>query len=261
MTADGDTGGTGKGKVPGREPLRPQLPRRFYKDVSIEPAGEGHRILLDGRPVRTPKKAELAVSQAALGEAMAEEWRAQGEFIDPETMPLTKMVNTALDAVAGQEAAVAADIAAFAGSDLTCYRAEHPTELVALQARAWAPVLAWAQEALEANFVLTEGVMPIEQPPEAVKAVADAVTRYDALSLAGLHVMTTLTGSALIALAHAQGRLSAEEAWAAAHADEDFQISQWGEDLEARERRARRWAEFQAASRLFGFVNDSGENR
>jgi chaperone required for assembly of F1-ATPase len=263
VTSGSEIGGNGNsdGKVPGREPLQRQLPRRFYSDVSVEESGGGHRILLDGRPVRTPQKAELSVPQAALAEALAEEWREQGEFIDPETMPLTKMVNTALDAVTGREAAVAADIAAFAGSDLTCYRAEHPTELVAMQAKAWGPVLSWAQERLGAEFVLTEGVIPVNQPPEAAQAVADAIAQYDALSLAGLHVMTTLTGSALIALAHAQGRLTAEEAWDAAHVDEDFQISQWGEDQEAMERRARRWAEFQAASRLVGFVNDSGENR
>lgn len=261
MTAEESGGNEGGGKVPGRESIRPQLPRRFYSDVSVEAAGGGHRILLDGRPVRTPKKAELSVAQPLLAEAMAEEWRGQGEFIDPETMPLTKMVNTALDAVTGQEAEVAADIAAFAGSDLTCYRAEHPTELVAMQAKAWGPVLSWARDRLGAEFVPTEGIMPVDQPLEAVEAVAKAVADYEALSLAGLHVMTTLTGSALIALAHAQGHLTAQEAWNAAHVDEDFQISQWGEDSEAMSRRARRWAEFQAASRLFGFVNDSVENQ
>lgn len=255
MIANGAGGSDGgNGKVPGREP--PRLPRRFYKDVSVEAAGEGYRILLDGRAARTPKKAELAVPQAALAEAMAEEWRAQGDYIDPQTMPLTKLVNTAIDAVAGQEAAVVADIAAFAGSDLTCYRADYPAELVAEQARAWTPVLEWAYEALGVRFALTEGVMPIEQPPEAIKAVADAVARYDYLSLAALHVMTTLTGSALIALAHAAGLLDTAEAWAAAHIDEDYQIRQWGEDFEARERRARRWAEFQAASQLVHYVND-----
>lgn len=245
-------------KTPGREPLGPKLPRRFYKDVEILREGDGYLIALDGRPVKTPKKVPLAVPYAPLAEAMAEEWRAQGDVIDPETMPLTKLVNTALDAVTGQEVAVAADIAAFAGSDLTCYRAAHPNELVASQARAWGPVLTWAHQDLGARFVLAEGVMPVDQPSDALEAVAAAVSDYDPLSLAGLHVMTTLTGSALIALAHAKGLLTAEEAWAAAHVDEDFQVSQWGEDSEALARRARRWAEFQAASRLVGFVNDSG---
>ena len=258
MTADGTNGNGNGGNVPGREATRPQLPRRFYKDVSVEATDDGHRVLLDGRPVKTPKKLELAVPQAALAEAMADEWRAQGELIDPETMPLTKLVNTALDAVTGQEEAVAADIAAYAGSDLTCYRAEHPTELVAQQARAWGPILAWARDALGTEFVLTEGIMPVAQSTDALEAVAQNVARFNALQLAGLHVMTTLTGSALIALAHAHGQLPAEAAWAAAHVDEDYQISQWGDDEEARERRKRRWAEFQAASRLLGFVHEGG---
>lgn len=245
-------------KTPGREPAGAKLPRRFYKDVEVIRDGDGYQIVLDGRPVKTPKKAALAVAYAPLAEAMADEWRAQGDVIDPETMPLTKLVNTALDAVTGQEAAVAADIAAFAGSDLTCYRAAHPTELVTQQARAWGPVLTWAHEDLGARFELAEGVMPVTQPNDALQAVAAVVSDYDPLSLAGLHVMTTLTGSALIALAHAKGLLTAEEAWAAAHVDEDFQITQWGEDSDASARRARRWAEFQAASKLVGFVNDRG---
>lgn len=257
MTKDRDDK-IGVTRVPEREAAR-ALPRRFYKDVSVEPGSNGYVIALDGRPIRTPKKAALCVSQLPLAEAMAEEWRAQGDFIDPETMPVTKMVNTALDGVAGQEGAVAADIATFAGFDLTCYRAEQPVELVALQARGWNPVLDWAQEILGAQFVVTEGVVPVAQPPEAIEAVADAVAQYDALALTGLHVMTTLTGSVLIALAHARGHLSGEDAWAAAHIDEDFQISQWGEDSEAQARRARRWLEFQAASRLFAIVYDSRE--
>lgn len=245
----------GVNKVPQRESAR-TLPRRFYKDVSVQAGNNGFSISLDGRPVKTPRKASLTVAQEALAEVIAEEWRAQGEFIDPETMPATKLVNTAVDGILGQEAAVAAEIVAYAGSDLTCYRAEQPVQLMALQAHAWNPVLDWAQEALGAQFVVTEGVVHVEQPPEAVQAVADAVARYDALSLAGLYVMTTLTGSVLIALAHACGRLTAAEAWAAAHVDEDFQISRWGEDSEAMERRARRWSEFQTASRLFAIVND-----
>lgn len=247
-------------RVPERESAR-VLPRRFYKDVSVEAGSDGFFISLDGRPVKTPRKASLAVAQAALAEAVAEEWRAQGEFIDPETMPATKLVNTAVDGILGQEAAVAAEIVAFAGSDLTCYRAEQPVQLVALQARAWNPVLDWARDVLGAHFVVTEGVIPVEQPPEAIAAVAVAVARYDALSLAGLHVMTTLTGSVLIALAHVSGRLSAGEAWAAAHIDEDFQISRWGEDSEAMERRALRWSEFQTASRLFAIINNNDEPR
>jgi chaperone required for assembly of F1-ATPase len=200
--------------------------------------------------MRTPAKQELAVPTRALAEALAVEWEAQGERIDPATMPLTRLVNSVLDGVTGREAEVRGDVAKYAASDLLCYRAEGPAELVRRQAEAWDPVLAWAREALGARLVLGEGVVPVAQPSAATAAVEGALAELDAFSLAAHYVMTTLTGSALLALAHARGRLTAEEAWAAAHVDEDWQISQWGEDAEAKARRDRRWAEMQAASRL-----------
>jgi chaperone required for assembly of F1-ATPase len=190
------------------------------------------------------------VPTRALAEALAVEWEAQGERIDPATMPLTRLVNSVLDGVTGREAEVRGDVAKYAASDLLCYRAEGPAELVRRQAEAWDPVLAWAREALGARLVLGEGVVPVAQPSAATAAVEGALAELDAFSLAAHYVMTTLTGSALLALAHARGRLTAEEAWAAAHVDEDWQISQWGEDAEAKARRDRRWAEMQAASRL-----------
>jgi chaperone required for assembly of F1-ATPase len=145
---------------------------------------------------------------------------------------------------------VASDIVKFAGSDLLCYRAEAPAALVQLQADAWDPILRSMESELGARFRTAAGVMPVEQSRAALDRVAAALKPYDALALTSLHVMTTLTGSALLALAHAKGRLSAKEAWAAAHVDEDWQIRQWGVDVEAAERRARRWAEMQAASRF-----------
>ena len=233
------------------------LPKRFYNEVSVEAdtpqgpqSGGAWNLLLDGRPVRTPGKAALAVPSGALAEAIAEEWRAQGEFIDPESMPITKIVNTAIDGVTGREKEVAADIIAFAGSDLVCYRAEKPVELVVRQKEAWDPVLRWAQDALGARFVLAEGVMPIEQPDDAIHAFASAIEGCGALELCALHVMTTLTGSAVLPVALARGAMSAEAVWSAAHVDEDFQIAQWGEDEEAIERRERRSKEFQAAARI-----------
>jgi chaperone required for assembly of F1-ATPase len=165
-------------------------------------------------------------------------------------MPLTRLVNSAIDGVTGREAEVRADIAKYAASDLVCYRAEVPAELVRRQAEAWDPILSWGREALAARLVLSEGIVPVAQPRAATAAVEGALAELDAFSLAAHHVMTTLMGSALLALAHARGRLTAEEAWAAAHVDEDWQIGQWGEDAEAKARRARRWAEMQAASRL-----------
>jgi chaperone required for assembly of F1-ATPase len=228
--------------------------KRFYEAVSVDDAAPPFRVLLDGRPVRTPAKGELAVPTRALAEALAAEWEAQGEHIDPAGMPLTRLVNSAIDGVAGREAEVRADIAKYAGSDLLCYRAEAPAELMRRQAEAWDDVLAWAHAALRARFVLGQGIVPVAQPQTAIAAVEGALAGLDAFALAAHHVIVTLTGSALLALAHGRGRLTAEEAWAAAHVDEDWQIGQWGEDAEAKARRERRWAEMQAASRLLALL-------
>jgi chaperone required for assembly of F1-ATPase len=229
-------------------------PKRFYRTVTVDGAAPAFRVLLDGRPMRTPAKRELAVPSRALAEAVAAEWEAQGERIDPATMPLTRLVNSAIDGVTGREAEVRAEIAKYGASDLLCYRAEGPAELVRRQAEAWDPVLAWTREALGAPLVMGRGIVPVAQP-EAVAAVMQrALEGLDAFSLAAHHVMTTLTGSALLALAHAGGRLSPEQAWWAAHVDEDWQISQWGEDAEAKARRERRWAEMQAASRMLALL-------
>jgi chaperone required for assembly of F1-ATPase len=240
----------GKDEMPGREALRPPLPKRFYKTATVEAADGAYRILLDGRRIKTPGKRELAVPTKSLAEAIAAEWEAQGERIDPNTMPLTRIANTVIDAVAGETEKVAADIRAFAGSDLLCYRAPDHEELGRRQRAAWDPVLAWARSELGTRFVLAEGVMPVAQPDETLARIAAALAPLDPYRLAALHIMTTLTGSALLALALACGRLTPEEAWAAAHIDEDWQIEQWGADSEAEARRRHRLAEFEAASRL-----------
>jgi chaperone required for assembly of F1-ATPase len=192
----------------------------------------------------------LALPTRALAEAVAAEWEAQGERIDPATMPLTRLANSTIDGVIARQAEVRAEIVKYAGSDLLCYRAEGPEELIRRQAETWDPVLAWARAALGADFNVSQGVMPAAQPDAATEAVARALQPHGPFALAAIHVMTTQMGSALLALAHAHGHLSAEAAWVAAHVDEDWQISQWGEDAEAKARRDRRWAEMQAASRL-----------
>lgn len=251
------------GKVPGKEDLAPPKPRRFYKQAGIETgpqpaAGHGgqlYAVTLDGRPVKTPGKRALAVPYRALAEAIAAEWQAQGEVIEPASMPLTRFANSIIDGVIGREGQVRADILKYAGHDLLCYRAEGPDGLVKRQLAAWDGVLAWARRRLDARLVLTEGVMPVAQPDYALKGIAAALEAMDAYRLAGIHAMTTLTGSALLALALAHGELSATEAWAAAHVDEDWQIEQWGEDAESAERRRHRWDEMDAASRLLGLVS------
>lgn len=247
--SDGD-GDNASRKGISREALVAPRPRRFYKNVSVIEMADRFGVSLDGRPAKTPGKSALAVRSRRLAEALAGEWEAQGKEILAETMPLTRLVNTAIDGVRGKEAAVRADIVAFSGSDLVCYRAPGPDRLVALQAQAWTPVLEWAAESLGARFKAVVGVMHEAQPADAAECVACAIADLDALRLTALHQMTTLTGSALLALACLNGALSAEEAWQAAHVDEDWQISQWGEDAEAAERRQMRWRDMEAASRL-----------
>jgi chaperone required for assembly of F1-ATPase len=240
---------SGAPKGPITDSMAKPLVKRFYQDVSV---GEGafFQILLDGRAVKTPAKRALMLPTRALADAVAAEWAAQNKTINPAGMPLTRFANTAIDAVSDAIAEVAADISAFAASDLMCYRAESPEELKIKQAEAWDPVIGWAREALAAHFTVVQGVMPVEQPRPALNAFAAALEPHDAFRLTGLHILTTLTGSALLALAHARGFLTADDAWAAAHIDEDYQIALWGGDEEAAARRKGRRAEFDAASQF-----------
>jgi chaperone required for assembly of F1-ATPase len=245
-------------KIPGKESLRAPLPKRFYDTAAVVPPDEarsGYRIALDGGIVRTPRKSALELPTRGLADAVAAEWSTQGSYIDPTSMPLTRLANSIIDGVIGREAEVRADILEYAATDLLCYRAEGPAGLVQRQERVWDHVLAWARGTFGARFVLTAGVMPVTQAAYALERIAQALETLDAWRLASVHAMTTLTGSALLALAHASRELSAAEAWAAAHLDEDWQIEQWGEDKEARERREQRWREMQAASRLLALVD------
>jgi chaperone required for assembly of F1-ATPase len=230
---------------------QPQV-KRFYKDVSVGEVEDGHAILLDGRPVKTPAKKILAVPTAPAAGLLAAEWDAQKEHVNPVKMPFTRLVNTAIDGIGDDVDPVFADIVNFAGTDLVCYRAGDPQSLVEMQARNWDPVLAWSSESLGAEFRTAVGIMHTQQPQSAIDAFAATLSRHrTALALAALHTVTTLTGSALIALAFAERRLSAEEAWRLAHVDEDWNILQWGTDAEAQARRAARWVEMRAAAELF----------
>lgn len=235
-----------------RRNMRPQLRKRFYSQATV---GEGapFPVLLDGRPVKTPAKNLLAAPVRALSQAIAAEWEAQDERIDPAVMPLTRLANSILDGVATAPAPVADEVAKYLGSDLLCYRAGTPEGLVAAQARHWDPILAWAREALGARFVLGEGVMFVAQPEHAVTA-ARAALPADPWRLGAAHVITTLTGSALIALAVAQARLDAEQAWDAANVDEDWNMHLWGRDELALQRRAARFAEMQAAATVLALT-------
>lgn len=231
---------------------RPELPRRFYKAATVGQHEDRFAVLLDGKPVRTPGRNLLAVADAAAAAAVAAEWEAQAERIDPATMPLTRILHSALDGVAGNAAAVRAEIVKYAGSDLVCYRADGPPGLVARQSAAWDPIVAWARQKLGARFVLAEGVIHTPQSAEALAAVDAALANLDPVKLAALSVVTTLTGSALIAVMLLKGDITREQAWAAAHVDEDWQAETWGRDAMAEERRSARHREMQAAATLLG---------
>ena len=243
-----------------RRDLKQPLPRRFFKEAAAAERGGSFVLLLDGRLAKTPAGNPIALPALAAAEAVASEWAAQGERLDWAAMPMTRIVHSAIDGVVRQLAATAADITKYAATDLVCYRAEGPRKLVEAQAAAWYPVLAFARKKLGAVFVCTEGVMFVEQPAAACAAVAEAVARIAVageaapFALAALHVMTTLAGSVLIALAAAHGELAPEDAWRAAHVDEDFEIEAWGEDAEALARRQAQWREFAAAARLLKLV-------
>ncbi len=235
-----------------RRNMRPNLRKRFYQAVTV---GEGvpYPILLDGRVVKTPAGGTLAAPALALAQAIASEWDAQGERIDPATMPLTRLANTIIDGVAPNPEPVHREIAKYLGSDLVCYRADAPEGLVSAQTLHWDPILTWTRETHGACFVLSEGVVFVAQPENAVAAVRAAIPS-DPWRLGATHVVTTLTGSALIALAVAANRLNIDEAWAAAHVDEDWNMDFWGRDELAMQRRVARFADMQAACTVLALI-------
>ena len=230
-----------------RRNARPNLRKRFYKQARVGERGEGGiPVLLDVRPIRTPARRTLAAPTHALAEAIASEWNAQADLIDPARMPLTRLANAVIDAVAERPQPVTDEIANYLGTDLLFYRASTPDSLVRRQAEVWDPLLAWAREELGARFVQVEGVMYAAQPAPAVEA-ARARIPSDVWRLGAVSSITTLTGSALLALALANGAIADDAAWDAALVDEDFQMEQWGRDELALQRRAYRRAEFDAA--------------
>jgi chaperone required for assembly of F1-ATPase len=231
-----------------RRNMRQPLRKRFYEETSVGAAdADGFPVLLDGRPIRTPGRRSLSAPTHALAEALAGEWHAQKGEIDPALMPLTRLANTIIDGVADAREAVAAEVAKYLGSDLLLYRAPEPERLVARQAQHWDPVLNWAHAEYGARFILAEGIAFVTQPEPAIAAI-QAEIPVEPWRLGATHSVTTLTGSALLALAVAKGKLSAEAAWAAAHVDEDWNMAQWGEDELAIQRRAFRWEEMRAAA-------------
>src|SRR6202790_3845372 len=238
-------------EVAGNLPLDPQEAvrrttrgpqrKRFYASAGVGEADGGFSITLDGKPIKTPSGRQMIAPARSIADAIAAEWNAQGEIIDPLTMPLTRFGNSVVE--------VADDITKYLGSDLLFYRAGHPEALVAREAAHWDPILFWAADTLGAHFILAEGIVHVRQPDSAI-AAARAALPADPWSIAALHVVTTLTGSALLALALQHGLLDADQVWAAAHVDEDWNSEQWGIDGEVASRRAGRLLDFKAAARV-----------
>ena len=238
--------------VSARRGGKPNLRNRFFTQAHVGaqlPASEGtgFPILLDGKPIKTPARRMLAAPTQALAEQIAAEWNAQEKVIDPARMPLTRLANAVIDAVAEQSHAVADEVTKYLGSDLLVYRAATPPGLVARQTQHWDPVLAWAHQALGARFILVEGVVYAAQPEQAIAAARAAIPSAP-WRLGAVASITTLTGSALLALAMAHGHADTDAAWAAAHVDEDWQMEHWGRDEVAIARRDYRFGEMQAAA-------------
>jgi chaperone required for assembly of F1-ATPase len=223
--------------------------KRFYQQADIAETADGFAIQLDGKQVRTPSGRPLVAPTRDIADGIAAEWNAQVENIDPLTMPLTRFANTVGEAVVDRVDAVAEDVVKYLGSDLLFYRAGHPEGLVAREAALWDPVVFWAADALGAHFILAEGIVHVRQPDSAI-AAARAALPADPWSIAALHVVTTLTGSALLALALKHEVLDADQVWAAAHVDEDWNAEKWGVDEEVAARRAARLVDFKAAAKV-----------
>jgi len=209
-----------------------------------------YAVTLGGKPVRTPTKRIVTAPTRALAEAIAAEWRAQGDKIDPVSMPMTRYMNSILDTVADHRANIVEQVAAYGGSDLLCYRAEHPQALVARQAAAWDAPLTWVAQAKGAPMIVTAGIIAVEQPTASLAALHSAVAQHDDAPLAALHDLTAFSGSLILALAISDGHMDVDAAWIASRVDDDWQIEQWGEDSLATKAAEDKYAAFTAAARL-----------
>ena len=232
--------------------MKPKKPKRFYKEVTVGEDEKGFAVLLDGRAIKTPGKGALRLTTAAAAQLIADEFSAQVDEIDAITMPVTRIANSASEGVADAMQEVRDDLVKFSGSDLICYRTDTPVGLVENQKTQWDPIVDWVEEYFGERPQLAGGIIYVDQPEAMLNSIARHVSKIEnPFTLAALHVMTTLTGSALISFAHAASFISLEQAWAAAHVDEDWNIEMWGSDEDAKARREQRFLDMQAASQLF----------
>jgi chaperone required for assembly of F1-ATPase len=228
--------------------------KRFYRKAEPVPAAGGHGIALDGRLVKTSGEHDLIVPSLALATAMAAEWEAQPGEIRREAMPLTRLASATIDRSAARRDAVVHQVADYAGTDLVCYRAAHPPALAVRQQAAWQPLIDWTARRYGAPLAATIGVIPASQPAASLAAFTAAVAEHDDFSLTALHAATAACGSLVIALALLEGRLDADQAFAASQLDESFQIEAWGEDTEQASRRAALAAEIAAAAKFISLL-------
>ena len=210
--------------------------KRFYRDVTVAPGEQGHQVLLDGRPLRTPAKQLLAAPNALLAEAIAQEWRQQGDTIRPAAMPLTRLASTAIDRMPTQREAAIEEVVAYADTDLVCYRAAEPFELVQRQHHVWQPLLEWLTHTYGVKLAVTTSILPVVQPATARARLRSAIEDLSDWPLVGMHMATTALGSLVLGLGLLHGRLDADAALAASLLDELFEIERWGSDVEAERR-------------------------
>jgi chaperone required for assembly of F1-ATPase len=229
--------------------------KRFWKEAAAVPGESGWAVELDGKPLRTPARQPLIVPTAALGLGISEEWNGAGETLDPRQMPLTGLVNAAIDRVAPDPEAFAANLAKYAEGDLACYRTEGPRELVSRQEKSWDALLSWARRRFDVDFCTTSGIVHVPQPEATVRRLTHAVGSLDPFRLAGLSPLVTISGSLVAALAAAERQLSPEHAWAAVTIDEQWQAEQWGADAEAEAALEARRNDFFAAARFLELLD------
>lgn len=230
--------------------------KRFWKTAQAEPADGGWAIALDGRPVRTPSRALLAVPNEALAHAITAEWDAQGEELDPTTMPMTGFANATIDRVLPALGEFRGRVAVYAESDLLCYRADGPAELVERQSAQWGPLLDWARTQLGVDFAITSGVLPVDQPARTLAGLRGAVEALDPWQLSGVATLTQISGSLVGTLAMLHGAITDEALFDTANLDERWQAERWGEDAEAADRLGLRRAEFLAAARWCALASE-----